>query len=284
MPNSLLVGPRCCHRRWGHGNATPEPNRHVIIQEHGIWKLGASGPDRAARGGHCVGPADDGRCVPRLHRRVLPGGGGVACRPREHCCSRCQQRPRNHDDLAATDANEQPAQPASPTVSVTSDGFHTITLSTARTCTDNEIQLEGGTSAAEGNVLICHESEFRPVCDDFWSDEDAGVVCRQLGYATGSYTQESFFGDSQQLGARTERGELRGEGPGQRDGLHHPGPRRGRIERERPGGGDGDNYGVHQQPPRSSPRIRRRARWPAAAPRSRRLAIRSRRRTRTTTI
>ena len=96
--------------------------------------------------------------------------------------------------LQVTDANEQPAQPASPTVSVTSGGFHTITLSTARTCADNEIQLEGGTSAAEGNVLICHDNTFGPVCDDYWTDSAAGVACRQLGYPTGSNTILSFFG------------------------------------------------------------------------------------------
>ena len=64
-----------------------------------------------------------------------------------------------------------------------------------RACTANAITLEGGMSDTEGNVLICHENTFRPVCDDYWSPNDAGVACRQLGYPTGSLTQLSFFGE-----------------------------------------------------------------------------------------
>ena len=61
-------------------------------------------------------------------------------------------------------------------------------------CTANAIELESGSTAAEGNVLICHENRFGPVCDDFWTGSAAGVVCRQLGYATGFREQVSFFG------------------------------------------------------------------------------------------
>ena len=65
-----------------------------------------------------------------------------------------------------------------------------------RACTADAITLEGGSSDTEGNVLICHDDRFGPVCDDYWSEVDhaAGVACRQLGYPTGSATVLSFFG------------------------------------------------------------------------------------------
>ena len=56
--------------------------------------------------------------------------------------------------------------------------------------------LVGGTSASEGSVQICHNNEFPSVCDDFFYHRQsaaAGVVCRQLGYATGVPTQRSRF-------------------------------------------------------------------------------------------
>ena len=39
-----------------------------------------------------------------------------------------------------------------------------------------------GASHLEGRVELCVDgSGWGPVCDDMWSDEDATVVCRQLG-------------------------------------------------------------------------------------------------------
>ena len=64
-----------------------------------------------------------------------------------------------------------------------------------RSCTADAIMLEGGTST-EGNVMICHDDRFGPVCDDYWTEVDhaAGVACRQLGYPTGFATILSHFG------------------------------------------------------------------------------------------
>jgi len=55
---------------------------------------------------------------------------------------------------------------------------------------DNKVTLVGGSSMTEGNVYI----NGRPVCDDFWSQNDAIVICKMLGFVGGISTVESYFG------------------------------------------------------------------------------------------
>ena len=50
-------------------------------------------------------------------------------------------------------------------------------------CTNGDLRLVGGTIETEGRVEICYNEEWGTVCDDFWGNNDGGVVCRQLGYA-----------------------------------------------------------------------------------------------------
>ena len=52
-------------------------------------------------------------------------------------------------------------------------------------CSYGDIRLADGSTNYEGRVEICNDGTFGTVCDDFWDDNDAEVVCRQAGYFGG---------------------------------------------------------------------------------------------------
>ena len=56
------------------------------------------------------------------------------------------------------------------------------------------MRLNGGANKLEGRVEVLYQGIWGTICDDGWDNTDATVVCRELGFLSGTTALQSHFG------------------------------------------------------------------------------------------
>ncbi|XP_069121916.1 neurotrypsin-like isoform X2 [Argopecten irradians] len=56
----------------------------------------------------------------------------------------------------------------------------------------NILRLVGGDDQYEGRVEIYNDGEWQSACNEYWSDDDAIVACRQMGFKGGSWENDEY--------------------------------------------------------------------------------------------
>ncbi len=60
-------------------------------------------------------------------------------------------------------------------------------------CVPGEVRLVNGSRGEEGRVELCYNRVWRTICDQDWSQEEAVVVCSQLGLPTLGWKYHSLY-------------------------------------------------------------------------------------------
>ena len=64
------------------------------------------------------------------------------------------------------------------------NSFHIIimTILPLAFCEHGNVRIAGSSDPLVGRVEVCVNNTWGTICDDYWDDNDASVVCRQLNY------------------------------------------------------------------------------------------------------
>lgn len=57
------------------------------------------------------------------------------------------------------------------------------TCSILADCIEGAIRLASGAQSNTGRVEVCHGETWGTICDSSWTQMDANVACRQLGFS-----------------------------------------------------------------------------------------------------
>ena len=57
-----------------------------------------------------------------------------------------------------------------------------ITFLSLAFCEHGNVRIAGSSDPLVGRVEVCVNNTWGTICDDYWDDNDASVVCRQLKY------------------------------------------------------------------------------------------------------
>lgn len=49
-------------------------------------------------------------------------------------------------------------------------------------CINGDVRLVGGNGVSSGRVEVCVNNVWGRVCNDYWDNTDASVVCRMLNF------------------------------------------------------------------------------------------------------
>ena len=69
-------------------------------------------------------------------------------------------------------------------------------IKTTNTSVPTQIRLQDGPNDHTGRVevFVSGANQWGTICDDYWDDADAGVVCRQLGFYGGTALKKAPYG------------------------------------------------------------------------------------------